>query len=85
MKTIVFFMMGLVLLLSASVMTAEDIVEAQTNDSTKAVDSVSLKYQGSDRFVIYYLHMNRRCMTCEKLEKYSEEAVSAGFAEQLKV
>ena len=77
-------MMGLVLLLSASVMTAENVVEAQTIDSTKAVDFVSSKYQGSDRFVIYYLHMNRRCMTCEKLEKYSEEAVSTGFAEQLK-
>lgn len=84
MKTLVFSLIVLVLLLSASVMSADNIVEGQSNDSTKAIIADSLKSQGSDRFVIYYLHMNRRCMTCEKLEKYSEEAVSAGFAEQLR-
>ena len=34
-------------------------------------------------FVVSYLHMNRRCATCKKLEEYASEAVSTGFAEQL--
>ncbi len=84
MKTMVFSLIGLVLLLSVPAVTAKNVAEGQPNDSTKKVNVVSMKSKGSDQFVIYYLHMNRRCMTCEKLEKYSEEAVSTGFAEQLK-
>ena len=84
MKTIVVALIGLMLLLSASVIAAEDIVEVLPGDTTRVVEADSVEAQGSDQFVIYYLHMNRRCMTCEKLEKYSEEAVSTGFTEQLR-
>ena len=31
----------------------------------------------------YYLHGNKRCATCEKLERYSRSAVEEGFAEEL--
>ena len=35
------------------------------------------------RFVVYYFHGNMRCATCRKLEAYSEEAITAGFKEEL--
>lgn len=35
------------------------------------------------RFVVYYFHGNVRCATCRKLEAYSEEAITTGFADQL--
>lgn len=37
----------------------------------------------SPRFVAYYFHGNVRCATCRKLEAYSEEAITEGFAPQL--
>ena len=35
------------------------------------------------RFVAYYFHGTMRCATCRKLEEYSQEAITAGFAEEL--
>jgi hypothetical protein len=34
-------------------------------------------------FVVYYFHGNMRCATCRKLEAYSEEAITQGFAKDL--
>jgi len=84
MKTLVGFLIGLILLLGVSDVTAEDVIEVQPNDTTKEAIAGSVEDQESDQYVIYYLHMNRRCMTCEKLQAYSDEAISSGFAEQLK-
>ena len=83
MKTRVLFLIGLMLLLFASVTTAEDAVKVQPIDSAVTDSAGSVVKQGADQYVISYLHMNRRCMTCEKLEAYSGEAVSSGFTEQL--
>jgi len=33
--------------------------------------------------VAYYFHGNKRCSTCRKLEAYSEEAITGGFASEL--
>ena len=84
MKTIVVTLIGLMLLLSASVLNAEIDPNVRPSDTSKAATDDSLTTQISDPIVVYYMHMNRRCMTCGKLEAYSEEAVSSGFAEQLK-
>ena len=35
------------------------------------------------QIIVYYFHGTRRCVTCKKLEAYSHEAVSSGFAEAL--
>jgi hypothetical protein len=83
MKTIGVALIGLMLMLAASIIIAEEGVEVQPEDTTMAVIADTMNAQQSDQFVIYYLHMNRRCMTCEKLEAYSQEAVLSGFAEQL--
>ncbi|MEX1311578.1 MAG: nitrophenyl compound nitroreductase subunit ArsF family protein [Candidatus Sulfomarinibacteraceae bacterium] len=33
--------------------------------------------------VAYYFHGNKRCSTCRKLEAYSKEAITGGFASEL--
>jgi len=37
-----------------------------------------------ERIFAYYLHGDKRCATCRKLEAYSEEALREGFPEMLK-
>ena len=34
--------------------------------------------------IAYYFHGDMRCPTCRKIEAYSHEAITSGFAEQLK-
>ena len=58
---------------------AQNLTEGSAQEPTDTA-----MYQENNQIVVYYLHMNRRCMTCEKLESYSKEAVEAGFSEQLK-
>lgn len=38
----------------------------------------------ADRTVAMYFHRTQRCPTCLKMGSYSEEAVKAGFAQQIK-
>jgi len=83
MKNIVIFLAGLALVFSISVAMAEDEAQTAPNDSGKVIAAESNPMQASDQVVVYYLHMNRRCMTCGKLEAYSKEAVETGFAQQL--
>ena len=37
----------------------------------------------ADGVVVYYFHGNKRCSTCRRLEAYSEEAITGGFASEL--
>lgn len=38
----------------------------------------------ADRVVVMYFHRTQRCPTCLKMGGYTEEAVKAGFAQQIK-
>jgi hypothetical protein len=38
----------------------------------------------ADRVVVMYFHRTNRCDTCKKMGSYAEEAVKAGFAQQIK-
>ncbi|MFH1699669.1 MAG: nitrophenyl compound nitroreductase subunit ArsF family protein [Candidatus Zixiibacteriota bacterium] len=84
MKKVTIIAVGLMLLLSTAAIIAEDSPAVQPADATEAKEATAKKSQESDRIVVYYLHMNRRCMTCGKLESYSQEAILSGFPEQLK-
>ena len=84
MKKFIFLAIGLTLLTSAAVIIAEVKADAQPKDSAEAAKVDSKVGQESNQIVVYYLHMDRRCMTCEKLEAYSREAITNGFTQQLK-
>lgn len=84
MKIITILLFGLVLLMAVSVIAADKVDKNLTKDNIQTTTIDSVNVQKSEQFVIYYLHMNRRCMTCEKLEAYSEKAIMNGFAKELK-
>ena len=84
MKKVAILAVGLMLIFSAVAIIAQDYPAIQPADSTEAKEAVTKDSLESDQIIVYYLHMNRRCMTCGKLESYSQEAMSTGFAEQLK-
>lgn len=84
MKNLIITVVGLVLLFSAAIVIADDKPETAPTDSSEVPAIKSEKSQDTDQIIVYYLHMNRRCMTCGKLEAYSTEAIETGFAEQLK-
>ncbi|UCE65219.1 MAG: hypothetical protein JSU85_10100 [Candidatus Zixiibacteriota bacterium] len=57
----------------------------QPADDVQPADTVASENQevSSEKVVASYLHGNRRCMTCRKLEAYSEEALTTAFQEEL--
>jgi hypothetical protein len=52
---------------------------AKTDSLAKPADDTL-----SPKIIAYYFHGTRRCASCMKIEAYSQEAVQAGFAEDLK-
>ena len=83
MKTLSFLLLTVVMAVSAMADNQPPVPMA--NDSINiAPDANQVDTAGSDQIVVYYLHMNRRCATCMKLEAYSREAIATGFADQLK-
>ncbi|MBD3403138.1 hypothetical protein GF420_09610 [candidate division GN15 bacterium] len=83
MKSVFIVVVGFAMLLSAATVMAGDKADGAPEDSTEVATAASPDSQQSDQVVVYYLHSNRRCMTCNKLEAYSKEAVETGFVEQL--
>ena len=84
MKRKTIYLLSLLLLMAVIVIAGNEATEDRVVDSMKADSASSMTTEGSDQLVVYYLHGNRRCMTCRKMEAYSEEAVATGFAAQLK-
>ncbi len=84
MKRKTIYLLSLLLLMAVIVIAGNEATEDRVVDSMKADSASSMTTEGSDQFVVYYLHGNRRCMTCRKMEAYSKEAVATGFAAQLK-
>ena len=83
MRRLFIILIGFLLATVAYSQSSEDSSKVRTADSIKVVseeESVSLD---SEQMVVYYLHGNRRCATCKKLEAYSEEAVRTGFIQEL--
>ena len=83
MKNPVVCLLGFAVILAASALAADDAIKVEDNDTTESVTASNARADISDQLVVYYLHSTRRCMTCKKLEAYSQEAISTGFAKQL--
>jgi len=78
---------SLVLLLfvgAAMIYLVTSETEAPTSEETAAVAEPSGAIPAAGRVVtVTYFHGDRRCVTCNKLEKYSSSAVHEHFADQL--
>jgi hypothetical protein len=64
------FVVASVVVLAAKELRPPSVASAAASDS-------------GTRLVVYYLHGNVRCATCESIESYAKEAVATHFAEQL--
>ena len=51
--------------------------------SVGAVSSFAADKVSDNKVIAYYFHGNFRCVTCQKLEQYSREAIEANFKEAL--
>ena len=83
MKIITVCLLGMIIMLTTSVMAEDDTANVKPIDTIKSESSNITETDKFDQLVIYYLHGNRRCMTCETLEAYSEEALSTKFVGSL--
>lgn len=72
----------LILPLSVSADGGVDGVETTVADNAVA-DSTDSAVENNATVVAYYFHGDRRCATCQKLEAYSAQAISEGFAGML--
>lgn len=53
--------------------------KAAKQDSTASEQAAA-----EPELIAYYFHGTRRCVTCKKLEAYTQEAIESGFADELK-
>ncbi|MBD3331551.1 hypothetical protein GF356_01770 [candidate division GN15 bacterium] len=72
-----------ILLLAISVGLAENQDPPTKTANTEAGAVADTVEESHQTVIVYYLHGNRRCPTCQKLESYTKEAVDSAFAEQL--
>ena len=84
-KIMVFSMLAMIILGSAAFLVAQDdstkiVIDSAVVDTMQKADETAK----DDRFVAYYFHGDRRCVTCRKLEAFSQEAIAAGFEKELK-
>ena len=64
--------------MSISVLALVAILVSLATETASAADAPA------NRVVVMYFHRTQRCPTCLKMGSYTEEAVKAGFAEELK-
>ncbi|MBU1024058.1 hypothetical protein KKB99_07230, partial [bacterium] len=38
-----------------------------------------------DKFIVYYFHITKRCATCLRIEKYTNEAIITGFLPEMTI
>ncbi len=78
---IVIVLYGAIQISAASAQESPEVTEKTPVDSSLEVkDSTNT----GEYYVAYYFHGDKRCMTCKKLEAFSEEALNSGFKEELK-
>jgi len=83
MQRFIVFTSVMLLLAFSAALGEDDSLKATTKDAPSEQTEAVTAQDTVDRVIVYYLHSNRRCMTCKKLEAYSEEAVTSGFETQL--
>ncbi len=83
MQRLIVFLSIILLLTPSATLAEEDSLKVTPTDAPRTETEVSPAQDTVGRVIVYYLHSNRRCMTCKKLEAYSEEAVTSGFETQL--
>ncbi|MFW6106820.1 MAG: nitrophenyl compound nitroreductase subunit ArsF family protein [bacterium] len=69
---------------NATLMIAAALALVFSGFAEHAQAAEARKAPPKDRVVAMYFHRTQRCPTCLKMGRYTEEAIKAGFAKQLK-
>ena len=70
--------------LAAIALLAVGMVFPTVVGADEAESSAATAAAATDNGIVaYYFHGNKRCSTCRKLEAYSEESITGGFASEL--
>ena len=85
MRLISFFLMVLAItvVVMVSSYAQDDSLKVATENKTNESKVENETKVVPERIFAYYLHGDKRCATCRKLEAYSEEALREGFPEML--
>jgi len=85
MKLISFFLTvsAITVIVMASSYAQDDSLKVAEENKTEDIKAENETRVVPERIFAYYLHGDRRCATCRKLEAYSEEALREGFPEML--
>ena len=77
------FMVGCAVLAAVVILTGATFIPVTAEAGEAEAVAASATTDSDNAVVAYYFHGNKRCSTCRKLEAYSEEAVTGGFASEL--
>ena len=65
----------------ANVAPPKTATASSTSDTT---DTTVKDTTAIHKVVVYYFHGNKRCVSCRKIEQYTQTAIDSGFAAELK-
>lgn len=77
-KRLLILVLPILLVLSAGLyFIPAESASAKANQSKNSV-------QNNKTVIVYYFYGNPRCATCQKIEKYTKEAVAENFSKEIK-
>lgn len=66
-----------------TILAAAENPPAVAKENPATQDSVAATPASGPKIIATYFHGNRRCATCQRLEAYSQEAITTGFATEI--
>ena len=83
-KTRILFIVIMVLAAFAAVSCDSGAYAAKKSKKPPVSKPQKSKKEAKKTVVAYYFHSAARCITCKKIEAYSEESIKGAFADELK-
>lgn len=62
----------------------ESAIPADSTKTQQPDSIIATPVDVSPQVIAYYFHGNRRCVSCKKIESYTQEAIEYGFADRIK-
>ncbi len=83
MRTIIFI--SILTVMTVFCLAGEKTIAPADTNAVERADSVIVeRTEFSPQVIAYYFHGNRRCVSCKKIESYTQEAIESGFPDDLK-
>ena len=81
-KTIITVILGLFVIGSVGAIIFSEVNQPTTLKESKEAENLSVlpKVNSGQQVIAYYFHGNARCVTCRKIEAFTEKALKDGFS-----